>query len=99
MHVIALLLSWLTVSLDCHGRPEAFVTYSVWTERVTQIGIVLCEDGTLACPVYSRTFVEYGTAATSLWLDDPAPGGMIAWQEPVAVDAAGNRSDETCPAQ
>ena len=94
--ILALVLTWSAVTQDCRGGLELAVTYQVRTERITVIGARLCEDGISICPVEQRTFLTVPTDQVELELSDPQLGGGVFWWDPVAIDAAGNRSDAGC---
>lgn len=93
-----LVLSWAAVTLDCAGRPELAVTYSV----PAAIGIMAFADwcpldemgNAQHCAVWVDMTVD--TAATSADLGEPSFGEVLAYQWPIAFDAAGNSSDG-CP--
>ena len=91
-----LLLSWLAVTQDCHGAPELAVTYSVRTELETLEGWATAPDGSLQ-PVVSREFHAIATPVASLSIPDPGVDQMIAYWDPIAIDAAGNTSEDPCP--
>lgn len=92
----AFTLSWDAVTQDCRGGQEPLPpVYAVWTYRATVIGSYTGPDGS-PWPLYSRVQGEEWTPATSLPIADPDIGGLVAYGDPVAVDVAGNRSDEGC---
>jgi hypothetical protein len=107
--LLALVLSWLPVTQDCHGGPESVSHYLVRTFEARVIGTVTQPDGTEA-PEYLRTLTIYraehsgggscfGRPYPCLTLPDPvapALGEVLLLEEPVAVDYSGNRSDAPC---
>jgi hypothetical protein len=89
-------LSWLSVTQDCHGAAEAVPpVYEIWTYRQEISGSYVGPDGS-PWPVYTRTQMREMVPGTSVPIADPSLGGVVAWGDPVAVDAAGNRSGEPC---
>jgi hypothetical protein len=90
------LFTWLAVSQDCHGAAEPFppvYEVRVWQAAVT--GSHVGPDGGL-WPTYTRLDERTLIPGTAYALPEPAVGGVVAWWDPVAVDAAGNRSDQPC---
>jgi len=94
--ILAFLLLWNPVAVDCLGRPEALPpVYEVWTYRQEISGSYVGPDGS-QWPVYTRTQMREMVPGTSLPIADPSLGGVVAWGDPVAVDMSGNRSEEPC---
>lgn len=93
-----LVLSWLAVTADCDGKPELAVTYVVPASIGMMAFISWCpldEMGNVQrCPVWVD--MTAATADVSVTLPDPAYGEVLAYQMPIAIDAAGN-SSEDCP--
>jgi len=104
--LLALVLSWMFVTTDCEGGPEAVQHYEVVTFEARVIGTVTQPDGSPA-PLYARTTQTYlvphsgggscfGRAYPCLTLPDqvaPSLGEVVYLSAPVAVDYSGNRSD------
>jgi len=97
--ILALILSWLPVTLDCRGALEVMGHYEV----TYYVGETVSDPG---CPLdteYGRRCILWDTylavtGETSVALPEPTVGQVIAWHDDaaVAVDAAGNRSDSPC---
>ncbi len=86
-------LRWDPVTRDRFGGLEPGpVVYLVHVWRAEIRGWQIGVDGE-PYPVYDRWSEDVRLTETSMPLPDPAPGNVIAWSDPVAVDAAGNRSD------
>jgi hypothetical protein len=77
-------LTWSRVTTDRCGRPEPGVTYLVPWAYSEGGGIWISG--------------ETGTAHAYIGIPDPPVGAVLLWRDPVAVDAAGNRSDDDAPA-
>jgi len=87
-------LLWDPVTRDRRGGPEpAPVVYLVHMYRADVRGWITGPDGDL-WPVYDRWQEDIRLTETSTPLPDPDPGCVVAWWDPVAVDGAGNRSDD-----
>lgn len=92
-----LILQCLPSPFDCHGQPDAVVSCLYLVYTVTLLGWIQTPEGWWN-PIYAYDFRERPTINLTLDIPDPPPGGLVTWwDEPVAVDAAGNRSDEGCP--
>lgn len=88
------LLRWDPVTRDRGGGLEpAPVVYLVRVYRADLIAWSADGPGGELNPVYDRWHEWVRLTETSMPLPDPAPGDVLAWWDPVAVDAAGNRSD------
>ena len=91
-----MILSWDAVTTDCHGGPEAVAGYEVPALLIALVAWVLGAEGNLN-PVYEGRDVTQYVEAPPATLPDPAPGDVLMWRDPiVAIDLAGNRSDEVC---
>jgi hypothetical protein len=87
-------LRWDPVTHDRYGGLEVGpVVYLVRVWRADLIGWAPTGPGGELNPIYDRWEEEVRLTETSMPLPDPAPGSVIAWWDPVAVDSAGNRSD------
>lgn len=105
MPLIAVLVSWIAVTTDCRGAlDQGPITYliEVFESRCTGRLVPCGPDGEM-CPECHATS-ERATAQTSVTIEDPAVNEVIGWDNyptappPVmALDEAGNRSDEACP--
>jgi hypothetical protein len=97
--VIALLLTWLAVTVDCHGAPSPVDHYEVAASYGSMQFTDTCpldlSGAPQRCAVWNGGI--FTTPNASLTLADPIVGEVLAYSFPVAVDAAGNRSDEVCP--
>jgi hypothetical protein len=93
--ILALLLSWGVVTLDCRGNPEAGVVYQVRAQHVHLLGWTQDDPPS---PIYTpRAPLEQETPLVSLALSAyPLLPGDAAWWHVVAVDLARNDS-ESCP--
>jgi len=107
--ILALVLSWLPVALDCRGGPEAVSRYEVVTYEARYLGEIIGADG-LPQPDYFRALNVYRVpqaisgpsgcgAYPCLALPDPVPlgiGDVTYLSDPVAIDYSDNRSDTPC---
>lgn len=95
--LLFLSLGWDAVTRDCKGglehQPVRYqVSYALYFMRHSPV-CPLTEDGQpQACR--GRAVGMPVTEGTSLSLPEPAVGEVTAWEEPVSVDPAGNRSTE-----
>ena len=81
--LLALTLSWLPATLDCRGGPDTIVRYEIAWRHRANFGWVA--SGT------------WETTGTEITIPTPPIGEVIIFSWPVAIDAAGNRSDASCP--
>lgn len=103
MIVLAALVTWLAVNQDCHGGPEPIVTYLVDALEIRVVGYQFNGDTHGWDPIYSKSMETDVGGRLEYAVSEPSVGEVIGWDgypdEPpviVAVDAFGNRSDETC---
>jgi len=92
--LLLFLLSWLPVTTNCDGSPTNDVHhYEVrWGERAC----VGWDTDTPTCIEAHEVRIIYWTTTTRLPAADPPALGAGYWYEVVAVDGAGNKSDQ-CP--
>lgn len=94
--ILALVLTWLAPLADCGGGSLDLHHYHVLAAKRSMEYIVGCpldDAGNLQkCMVVSSLVSD--TTATSLALPEPALNEAVMWNDPVAVDAAGNTSDQ-----
>jgi len=94
MLILALVLSWLPVTLDCRGGPESGVVYEVsylWRECP---GYMLDEPP--PCGTFTvRRMQEEARFETAIGNADPQVGAGY-WYEIRARDGAGNWSGGPC---
>ena len=89
-------LAWDPVTTDCHGSPETAAGYEVPAMLVVLLMWILGAEANLN-PVYEWRDATQHVEAPPATLPDPAPGDVLMWRDPiVAIDLAGNRSDEVC---
>lgn len=89
---LLLILSWLQVTVDCHGGPESNVTYEV----SRMVGTCANVDTDFpACWVDLLTLPVDGLSANLADLPEPVVG-EVQWLDVRAVDWSGNRSDAPC---
>lgn len=96
MIALLVLLLWEPVALNCEGGPETIAAYQVRGQHVMLLGWTMEDPPN---PVYSeRAPVTGVTVDASFSLSGSALGsGDVAWwDDVVALDEAGNRSDG-CP--
>ena len=95
-----IVISWWVVTLDCNGMNEMSqpVTYlmPLWTGEMARNPICPADELGQAqdCAVWTLIEVDTGQANTYS-VPDPPIGKVYATMDPVAVDAAGNRSDDS----
>lgn len=100
--LLALLLSWSAVTLDCQGGQEPRISYLVVSLDVRVPGRHLTPEGILV-PDYDRRLDFYCTDDLSITVPDlrePGVDEMVYLSEPIACDrggCTGNRSDDPCP--
>lgn len=91
--VIITMLLWDPVTRDRYGHLEpAPCTYLVPYFHAEVIGWQPDANGDPS-PLYLRTSTEVPVAGTSWRIPDPPVGGLVAWDDPITVDAAGNPSN------
>lgn len=97
--MLATVLSWSAVLTSCAGGPEDVVLYDVAALMVMLSAWEAGPDGALN-PRYVWMDLSHMVEATAnprTVLPDPPADSVLFWAEPpVAIDAAGNRSDEAC---
>jgi len=107
--ILALVLSWLPVVVDCRGGAESVREYEVTTFEARITGTIAQPDGSLA-PVYAKAVQRrlvphdgggscFGRAYPCVVLPDQAPpalGEVTYLSDPVAIDWSDNRSDPPC---
>jgi len=91
-------LSWDAPLANCDGSPLTDLDhYELPVFRAVIIGSMACFEGsTDLCPVYFKSLVRAVAREPTIDLADPAPGEVLGYLEPIAVDTAGNTS-EACP--
>lgn len=97
--ILPLLLSWFAVTQDCRGNlePEPMaMRYEIQHWHIRVVGYIPDQEG-WPTPVYQRDDLMIDTGQTFAALPEPGLGEVIAYLPPVAVDAAGWRSDDPCP--
>lgn len=95
MIILAVLLSWAPVVLDCHGGPEAIDYYRVRGQHVQLVGWTADEPPN---PIYTSRAPQLATTSSSSYRFSPEPldAGDLVWWELEAVDTAGN-AEGPCP--
>jgi hypothetical protein len=93
-------LRWDPVVTNCQGGPEVVLGYAILVMAVWVSGWYECEPG-IQCPVYARSpwlQVEFTDQTGIDLMAQPVPpvGGVDIYR-PVAVDQAGNTSEDPCP--
>ena len=96
--LLALLLTWSPVLLDCHGGPETISHYEMRGQHVRLLGWQYDTECDCIVPIYSERRPQTGATVLTEWRfsEEPLLEWDVLWHDLTAVDSDGRRSDEPC---